>query len=118
MRSFARSCALLLALSAVLLRGLLPAGWMPNTSGTPGLTICTINGLRHVPTPGGPAHGPQHQSVCPFAAAPPLASADAPVLALARSFAFTHAAKPERADVFVRASAYDVHAARAPPSPA
>jgi hypothetical protein len=106
----------MLALSAVLLRGLLPAGWMPNANGAPGLTICTINGPRHIPTPGEPAHKPQHQSVCPFAAAPPLASADAPVLALAPSLAFANAAKSERANVFAHTPGYDVHAARAPPS--
>jgi hypothetical protein len=116
MRSFARTIALALALSAVLLRGLLPAGWMPNAGGAPGLTICTLNGLRHINLPGEPAHNPQHHTVCPFAAAPPLASADAPVLPMAQSFAFLDSANPEHADALARASAYDVHAARAPPS--
>jgi len=115
MKSFARTIALALALSAVLLRGLLPAGWMPNAGGGPGLTICTLNGLRHINLSGEPAHTPQHHTVCPFAAAPPLASADAPVLALTPSFAFLHTAILKRADSVARASAYDVHAARAPP---
>jgi len=87
---------------------------MPNAGGATGLVICTINGLRHITPPGEPAHKSQHQSVCPFAAASPLAAADVPVLELA-PFAFAYAAKSERIDVFARVADYGVHAARAPP---
>ncbi|HTW33555.1 MAG TPA: DUF2946 family protein [Rhizomicrobium sp.] len=66
-----------LALAAMLLRALVPDGWMPNTTGTPGVpfAICTINGpvtLSGAQDPAG-KHAPndaRHMDVCPFAAAP------------------------------------------------
>lgn len=73
------------ALAAMLLRALLPSGWMPNP--TPGsgslLTICTMSGLVTVKQPldsrtkkGGPSHDAHHHDVCPFAAAAHLARSD------------------------------------------
>jgi hypothetical protein len=82
----ARYAAAYVAILAMMLRALVPVGWMP--SGTPGhaFTICTVDGFQRI----APAHrtgdhdpAPAHDnSVCPFAAfahfAPPTA---APVLA-------------------------------------
>jgi hypothetical protein len=72
-----RSLAATLALSAMLLRAFLPAGWMPNPAGAADvpLIICSIDGAHHVL----PAHSPQkgqqdeHGFACPFAAAAHLA---------------------------------------------
>ena len=50
MTAIVRSFAVTLALSAMLLRALLPAGWMPDLAGTGApLVICTVDGLHHVP---------------------------------------------------------------------
>jgi hypothetical protein len=67
------------ALAAMLLRALLPTGWMPNPSGSAmvPLVICTMNGpvRMMVPADGQPnKHSPSHEDgrqheVCPFAAA-------------------------------------------------
>ena len=59
----------------MLLRALVPNGWMPNTAGTPGVpfAICTINGpvmLGGAQDPAG-KHAPdgmRHMDICPFAA--------------------------------------------------
>jgi len=79
-----RLAGLRLALAAMLLQALLPSGWMPNTTGTPGapFVICTIDGPVRLATG---IHAPlRHQSPvqndthntdqCPFAAAPHFAT--------------------------------------------
>jgi hypothetical protein len=117
-RSFAKP-ALMLALVATLLRGLLPAGWMPNLHGdaaTP-LVICTMDGMRHLPP--APHHAPHddqdHASApCPFAAAAPLAPpAPAPVLFQPDRLAF--APPPARDTRVPEFRASIVYPARAPP---
>jgi len=72
-----RHVGLHLALAAMLVRALVPDGWMPNTAGTPGIpfAICTVNGpvLLGRADGGTGKHAPndaQHMDVCPFAAAP------------------------------------------------
>ncbi|MBL6854110.1 MAG: hypothetical protein ISS15_07490 [Alphaproteobacteria bacterium] len=65
-----RSIALSLALCAMVLRALLPDGWMPaaNAAGTP-FVICSVDGTHH----GGKAPGEQRtHAPCAFAAAAPL----------------------------------------------
>jgi hypothetical protein len=78
-----RHLAVHLALVAMVLRALLPAGWMPNLSGHPdsALIICSMDGGADLSA----AHGglpSKHQpdgrgerDGCPFAAAPHLATA-------------------------------------------
>lgn len=83
MISLSRSLALSLAMLAMVLRGLLPDGWMPDTDGSGRIVICT----GHGPVRASPAHNRGHtlpnrgDKVCPFAAAahhsPPLAFAAA-----------------------------------------
>jgi hypothetical protein len=69
-----RPAALLLALTAMLLGAMLPAGWMPGTDGAP--VMCSLDApAHHRPDHKAPA-GPASQHECPFAAAshlgPPL----------------------------------------------
>lgn len=77
MTSVFRSLAATLALSAMLLRALLPAGWMPNPAGVADvpLVICSMDGLHRVLPVHAPLKGQQDErgSVCPFAAAAHLA---------------------------------------------
>jgi hypothetical protein len=81
-----RFAAVHLALAAMVLRALLPAGWMPGASaGTP-LVVCTMNGpeqivlgadgkpLKHQPS----QDDARHHEMCPFAAAASLATPSAP----------------------------------------
>jgi len=80
-----RSFAVTLALSAMLLRAVLPAGWMPNLAG-PGdvpLVICSVDGAHHLP-PHEPARGDDHS--CPFAVMAHLAPPQLPT-AIPQSFA-------------------------------
>jgi hypothetical protein len=102
--------ALALALVAMLLRALLPAGWMPNPAGPARafITICTMNGPVHMAWPGTARPAPdrrspdQHSSdhanaPCAFAAAAPLAALAqttllVPPLAAARFVSRTHGA--------------------------
>ena len=78
-----RLLAVHLALAAMILRALLPAGWMPNLSGQPGsaLIVCSMDGGAGLSTDHGglpSKHQPdgrgEHDG-CPFAAAPHLATA-------------------------------------------
>jgi hypothetical protein len=116
-----RSFAATLALSAMILRAFLPAGWMPNTDGVPGtpLVICSVDGLHHAVPAHDPAR-PSHQDrliACPFAAAAHFASLRQPVLvpvpSLVASFVpvFNHA--PRSSSRLALA-----HAARGPPASA
>ena len=75
---------LYIALVAMLFRALLPTGWMPNfggASGTP-IILCSPDGPVHIvlgadgqPVKQSPDQSDPHQhDVCPFAAAPHLAT--------------------------------------------
>jgi hypothetical protein len=63
-----------LLLVALLLRTLVPAGWMPNPAGASqtAFVICTMNGAFHAPGKQTPSDT-RHHDECPFAAAPHLA---------------------------------------------
>ena len=81
MKRIIRSAAVHVAIAAMLLRALLPAGWMPSAeAGTP-ITICTMNGpmqivLGHDGQPLKQKPGDtRHHAACPFAAAPHMALA-------------------------------------------
>lgn len=83
--AFLRGFAPWLLLLALLLRGMIPGGFMPNTDAAPGegwLVICTSAGLKSVHPDGGDgAAGPldsHPQGVCAFS----LLAAVAPLLLL------------------------------------
>jgi hypothetical protein len=65
-----RSFAVSLALAAMMLRALLPDGWMPGASASP-LTICSIDVSHHEGK--APAERERTHAPCAFAAAAPLA---------------------------------------------
>lgn len=103
-----------LALVALILRALLPAGWMPDAQ--TGLTICAVNTLGVIHHDGAPGHadGKTSQEECPFAAAPHLAAApDMPKLALPAFHAF--AAATDRAYAVAVSARFTPQSPRAPP---
>lgn len=67
--------AVLVALAAMVLRGVLPAGWMPQAPADNGafLTICSPHGVVQLADdpagkPAAPVKSSQHAELCPFAA--------------------------------------------------
>jgi hypothetical protein len=75
MRNF-RSVTVQLALAAMLLRALLPAGWMPSAEAGAPLVICTMHGAMQIAPE--PAKHKAAGEICPFAAAAALAPAGKP----------------------------------------
>jgi len=107
------------ALAALILRAMLPAGWMPDAQA--GLTICSLDAapaVGHLGTvhhDGAPAdHGKADHQECPFAAAahfaPPPQNA---VLALPIQHAF--AAATDQARAVLIAARFSPGSPRAPP---
>jgi hypothetical protein len=117
-----RFVAVQLALAALILRALLPAGWMPNPhGGGAAFVVCTIDGAaapdRKGPGKTAPDSGHQHEE-CPFAAAPHLA-APAIVAQLALPSILGRRFNPPRTSVAaVHAVDYQPQSPRAPPSAA
>lgn len=110
-----RSLAVNLALAAMLLRALLPDGWMPGAEAATPFVICSVDG-GHGTGKTAPSREPRSHGPCAFAAAAPLspppavavvAGLSGPPLRLAGVFAdapfFTH-------------SVYRPNTARAPPA--
>jgi hypothetical protein len=116
----ARLAGLHLALAAMLLRALLPVGWMPDLGGSAPIIICSMDGSgqhheQSVPGKPSPNDGKHSHEECPFAAAPHVA---APVLLghLAAPSLAGHAVNvPDIPAVFVSVAEYDSHSPRAPP---
>jgi len=100
------------ALAALVLRAMLPAGWMPDSHG---LIICsaTLGAVHHDSAPGQADGKAAHQD-CPFAASAHMAAAPAaPSLALPAFHAF--AAQADRARAAVIAARFSPGSPRAPP---
>jgi hypothetical protein len=104
-----------LALAALILRALLPSGWMPDAQS--GLTICSVSTLGVIHHDGHDADhsgGKTSQQECPFAAAPHFAATpDAPKLALPAFHAF--AAATDRAYAIAVSARFTPQSPRAPP---
>jgi len=107
-----------LALAALILRALLPAGWMPDAQS--GLTICspsTLGIIHHDGAgrdSGGHSDGKTSQEECPFAAAPHFASVpDVPQLVLPAFHAF--AAEIDRVYAASVSARFTPQSPRAPP---
>jgi len=129
-----RLAGIALAFAAMLLRALLPAGWMPNPGGTSGspLVVCTMDGPGRMMAGmgamgdmgGAPAdrhhdRNSQHDHpVCPFAAAPHLAP---PAATAALAIPSTLARAELRTawiDVAKRPARHSPQSPRAPPESA
>jgi len=116
-RTTFRSIATSLALCAMVLRALLPEGWMPAANaadtGAP-FVICSVDGTHH----GGKAPGEQRtHAPCAFAAAAPL-SPPATSAALERAFGDVSViARSFAAVPFAGTPDHRPNAARAPPNP-
>ena len=127
-----RRAAVLFAILAMTLRGLLPAGWMPNPDGMreTALIICdmdTPSAMAHVRHEGMsgmamPASAPMHKHAddghpqpCPFAAAPHLATPSAVALLSLPSLAvqFAHPRAPRQSHA--AGAGYTPQSPRAPP---
>ncbi len=103
-----------LALIALIVRALIPAGWMPDAAG--GVTICsaTLGTIHHDGTPSHDDSKTSHEE-CPFAAAPHLASTpDVPHLTAPSMHAFT--AATDRAYAATIAARFAPGSPRAPPA--
>ncbi|HEU0162427.1 MAG TPA: hypothetical protein VFQ69_08505, partial [Rhizomicrobium sp.] len=103
------------ALIAMILRALLPAGWMPAATvpGEIAFTICSVDSAakhRHE----APVQKDSHEKPCAFLGAPQLAAApDAPALALPAIHAF--AADTDRVLAARIAARFQPNSPRAPP---
>ncbi|HEU0161058.1 MAG TPA: hypothetical protein VFQ69_01530 [Rhizomicrobium sp.] len=104
-----------LALIAMILRAMLPAGWMP-ASAVPGeiaFTICSVDSAAKQQHDA-PARTDNHDKPCAFTGAPQLAAApDAPALALPAVHAAV--AETDRAIAARIAAQFQPHSPRAPP---
>jgi hypothetical protein len=110
-----RSVAVAFALAAMLLRGLLPDGWMPSGQAAP-FSICSVTIAHHAG--GKPSQpGQEHRHApCAFAAAAPLAPPAITALAFgisASAVTITTAFTDDRA---TSSSPHRANAARAPPA--
>ena len=112
MKGFCRT-ACHLAIIALLVRAMLPAGWMPDAQA--GLTICSVTTLGVIHHDGqNPADGKAQHEECAFAAAAHLASAPAaPVLTLPAFHAFL--AATDRNYATILAAHFRPQSPRGPP---
>ncbi len=112
---FSRSAAVSLALCAMVLRALLPDGWMPAAAGSP-FVICSVDGTHTGgKAPAAPAREHSH-APCAFAAAAPLAPPQVTAFAGPAVFAAPTIAFAGGAGAFDSRAVHRPHAPRAPPS--
>jgi hypothetical protein len=109
-----------LALAALILRGLLPAGWMPNPSGLgdTAFVICTMDGPVSA-TDGKTLPGkddPRAHETCPFAAAAQPAQTTDFVALAAPQLSSTAAPRELASGLESRRTSFLKPASRAPPS--
>ena len=108
-----------IALLAMLLRAVLPAGWMPaaiTSADASPFVICTVDGPLHA-TPAKPIHDHDRTtSPCVFASAAPLSSPGVAV-AVSAPMQLVHqiAFAPLRENI-IHAPLFEPNAARAPPA--
>lgn len=113
-----RLAALHVALAAIVLRALLPAGWMPDASHGGTFVICTAEGgiVHHAPAhPGNPLDkGDRDHQICPFAAGAHAAVA-ANTIAISVLFGIVRFVPPARRIARIE-SAFAPYSSRGPPS--
>jgi hypothetical protein len=114
-----KSAAVHLALLAMLLRAVLPAGWMPaaigNADASP-FVICTMDGPLHS-TPAKPPHDHDRAtSPCVFASAAPLSSPDAAIVTPTPAQQVMQIAFVPLQEAIVATPYFRPNTARAPPA--
>jgi hypothetical protein len=117
----ARLTVIHLALAAMMVRALLPAGWMPSASAASFITICTMDGISKIaldangrPVKHAPAQGDTRHDICPFAAAPHFATTPPALAVSAPSVIVVLAQTPA---VFASAHPVARYAAQSPRAP-
>jgi len=118
MRTVCKSAAVHIALLAMLLRAVVPAGWMPaaiaSADASP-LVICTVDGPLHAPAK--PSHDHDRAaSPCVFASVAPLSSPAVETLAFAPELIPSQIAFAPLRENIVAAPHFRPNAARAPPA--
>jgi hypothetical protein len=117
MRAVCRSAAVHFALVAMLLRALLPAGWMPaaiTSADASPFVICTVDGPVHAPARHAPAHD-RASAPCVFAAAAPLSSPVAHAAASLLAVGWSRIDFAPRIEATSSTRPYRLNAPRAPP---
>ena len=110
-----RSAAVALALIAMLLRALLPDGWMPSGQSAP-FTICSVAPANHAgDKPSQPGQEHRH-APCAFAAAAPLAPPAIATYAFGTTSTAANLSPGFGDDRATSASPHRANAARAPPT--
>jgi hypothetical protein len=116
--SVSRSLAVSLALCAMLLRALLPDGWMPNSEGGAApFVICSADGTHHGKAPVQPGQERSH-APCAFAAAAPLAPPAVAAVAGRTVHGAVRLARAFADENIFTAPDFRPNAARAPPASA
>ena len=118
MRTVCKSTAVHVALVAMLLRALLPAGWMPaaiTSADASPFVICTVDGPLHAPVKHAPAHD-RAGTPCIFAAAAHLASPLALAATPLTVAAWRRIEFAPRIEAVSHARAFRLNAPRAPPA--
>lgn len=119
MRMTCRSAAVQIALLAMLLRAVLPAGWMPaaiTSANASPFVICTMDGPLHA-TPAKSSHDHDRAtSPCVFASVVPLSSPDIAIAAPAPIQLASQIAFAPLHETIVAARHFRPNAARAPPA--
>jgi hypothetical protein len=102
-----------LALIAMIVRALMPVGWMPSAGVDTPFVVCTMNGpVQQAPDRDKLPAG--HHDICPFAAAPHLAAVpELPQIVLPQIHA--GAAQAERAYAAMQPARFSPASPRAPP---
>ena len=111
--SHCRSFAVSLALAAMMLRALLPDGWMPGANAAP-LTICSIDAVHHEGR--APAERERTHAPCAFAAAAPLAPPALAPFSLRPAFEAQRINRPFTQVTVSPVALHRPNAARAPPA--
>jgi hypothetical protein len=113
LRAF-RPAALLMALTAMLLGAMLPAGWMPGADGAP--VMCSLAAPAHHQTDHKTPQSPASQHECPFAAASHLSPPATALALLAPQLSRLPDTARPRASTQASTAAYTPQAPRAPPA--
>lgn len=105
-----------LALIALLLRALVPAGWMPGTAAASPFVICSVDGaVQHTPDGHKLPDDTAHHNACPFGATPHFVKTPEPVAIAVPSLRSMTVPQFGKTRPVPSLSAYRTQSPRAPP---